>query len=83
MSAPPSTTGQQMIPVRVRIGQQLAQVRWFRVVPRAGEWVNFAPQGWPRDDYEVEWVLHYSLDPDEDPADNPDVTVEICLIEPV
>lgn len=83
MSAPPSTTGQQMIPVRVRIGQQLAQVRWFRVLPRAGEWVNFAPQGWPRDDYEVEWVLHYSLDPDDDPAESPGVTVEICLIEPL
>lgn len=76
------TDDRVLIPARVRIGQQRAQVRWFRVLPRAGEWVNFAPPGWPRDDYEVDWVLHYSVDPGDDPADSPDVTTEICLIEP-
>ena len=34
-----------LIPALVRVGNQLGQVRWFAVLPRAGEWVNHAPRG--------------------------------------
>ncbi|MFP5023449.1 hypothetical protein [Pseudonocardia phyllosphaerae] len=86
MSSPtptdPTSTATDLVPALVRIGQQPSQIRWFRVLPRTGEWVNFAPPGVPRDDYEVDWVLHYSMDPADDPEDLPDVTTEICLVEP-
>ncbi|MEQ3553966.1 hypothetical protein WIS52_26130 [Pseudonocardia nematodicida] len=78
MSTPPSS---RPIPARVRIGLQPDHVRWFHVLPRTGEWVNFAPPGGRRDDYQVEWVLHWATDPDR-PGDDPDVTVEIQLIDP-
>ncbi|SFM77121.1 hypothetical protein SAMN05216207_1002335 [Pseudonocardia ammonioxydans] len=68
------------VPVRVRIGQRPDHVRWFRVVPRAGDWVNFAPPGMPRDDYEVGWVLHWAEDPDD--TETPEVTIELQLVEP-
>ncbi|RZT84885.1 hypothetical protein EV383_1742 [Pseudonocardia sediminis] len=71
-----------LVPALVRVGQQKGQLRWFRVIPRTGEWVNHAPRGWPRDDYEVEWVLHWAWDPDEPVDERPEVTVEICLVEP-
>lgn len=71
-----------LIPALVRVGQQTGQLRYFSVLPRTGEWVNHAPRGWPRDDYEVEWVLHWSWDPDDTHDRRPDVTVEICLVDP-
>lgn len=75
-----STSPERQIPVRVRIGQRPDHVRWFGVVPRTGEWVNFAPPGMPRDDYEVDWVLHWAIDRDDD--EDPEVTIEIQLIDP-
>lgn len=78
MSSPPSF--EDLPPVRVRIGQRPDHVRWFRSLPRTGEWVNFAPPGMPRDDYEVDWVLHWAVDPDDD--DHPAVTIEIQLVDP-
>ncbi|MBC3190904.1 hypothetical protein H7X46_07490 [Pseudonocardia sp. C8] len=68
------------IPVRVRLGRRPDHVRWFREVPRPGDWVNFAPPGMRRDDYEVDWVLHWAVDPADD--ETPDVTIEIQLVEP-
>ncbi|BBG00843.1 MULTISPECIES: hypothetical protein [Pseudonocardia] len=75
-----STASQGPVPVRVRIGRQPDHLRWFRVVPRTGEWINFAPPGMPRDDYEVDWVLHWAIDPDD--GEQPEVTIEIQLVEP-
>lgn len=75
-----SPSSQTPITARVRIGQQPDFVRLFQTLPRAGEWVNFAPPGRRRDDYEVDWVLHWAIDPDD--TDSPDVTVEIQLVEP-
>jgi hypothetical protein len=75
-----SSTPDARVPARVRIGQRPDHVRWFRVVPRTGEWVNFAPPGMSRDDYEVDWVMHWAVDPDD--ADQPDVTIEIQLVDP-
>ncbi len=72
-----------LVPALVRIGRQPGQIRWFSVIPRSGEWVNHAPRGVPRDDYEVEWVLHWAWDPDDPVDERPEVTVEICLVEPV
>lgn len=75
-----SPSSQTPITARVRIGQQPDFVRLFQTLPRAGEWVNFAPPGRRRDDYEVDWVLHWAIDPDD--TDSPDVTVEIQLVDP-
>ena len=77
-----TTAHDGLIPALVRVGQQTGQLRYFSVLPRTGEWVNHAPHGWPRDDYEVEWVLHWSWDPDDTHDRRPDVTVEICLVDP-
>ncbi|MDN5915341.1 MAG: hypothetical protein L0I76_09580 [Pseudonocardia sp.] len=72
-----------LVPALVRVGQQKGQLRWFSVIPRSGEWVNHAPRGLPRDEYEVEWVLHWAWDPEGPDDGRPEVTVEICLVEPV